>query len=104
MVKLKKKKLQYNIHGEAAKMSALSSRKINIFQFFRGEEILPHDQRGVTEQPKFAYLLQKKLSKNKRKQLKNKGLKGSGTEAIKNKNEMKDFFKKKREIMNSKIK
>ena len=53
--KIKEKKLQYNIHGEAAKISALSSRKINIFQFFRGEEILPHDQRGVTEQPKFAH-------------------------------------------------
>ena len=34
-------KLQYNINREAAKMSALSPRKINKYEYLKGEEILP---------------------------------------------------------------
>ena len=37
----------------AAKISALSSRKFDKYQYFTGEEILPSDQRRVIEQAKF---------------------------------------------------
>ena len=48
--KIRDEKLQYDINREAAKMSALSSRKIDIYEYLRGEEILPPDQRRVVKQ------------------------------------------------------
>ena len=36
-------------------MSALSSRKIDKYEYFTGEEIAPSDQKGVIEQAKFTY-------------------------------------------------
>ena len=39
--KIKDEKLQYDIDREAAKISALSSVKINKFECLTGEEILP---------------------------------------------------------------
>ena len=36
-------KLQYQINREAAKISSLSSGKINKYEYFTGEEILPFD-------------------------------------------------------------
>ena len=36
-------KLQYDINREAAKISALSSRKIDKCEYLTGEEILPPD-------------------------------------------------------------
>ena len=53
--KIRDEKLQYNINREAAKISALSSGKIDKYEYFTGEEIIPPDQRRVTEQAKFAY-------------------------------------------------
>ena len=47
-------KLQYDIKGEAAKISALSSRKINKYEYLTGEEIVPFNQRQILEQAKFA--------------------------------------------------
>ena len=41
---IKEKKLQYDINREAAKISALSSGKINKYEYLTGEEILPSDQ------------------------------------------------------------
>ena len=59
---------------ESAKIFGLSSRKIDKYEFLRGEEILPPDQRRVIEQAKFAYSplgtafeKQNKLLKNKEK-------------------------------------
>ena len=49
------KKLQYHINKEAAKISALSSGKIDKYEQLAGEEILPPDQRRVIEQAKFTY-------------------------------------------------
>ena len=37
-------KLQYDIHKEAAKILALSSRKIYKYEYLTGEEILPSNQ------------------------------------------------------------
>ena len=53
--KIKDEKLQYDIIREAAKISALSSGKIDKYEFLRGEEILPPGQRRVIEQAKFTY-------------------------------------------------
>ena len=38
---IKDKKLQYDINREAAKISALSSDKIDKYEYLTGEEILP---------------------------------------------------------------
>ena len=70
--KIRDEKLQYNINREVAKISALSSGKIDKYEFLTGEEILPSDQRRVIEQTKFIYSPQEKLWKNKQKQSKSK--------------------------------
>ena len=41
---IKDEKLQYDINREAAKMSALSSGKINKYEYLTGEEMLPSNQ------------------------------------------------------------
>ena len=48
-------KLQYNIKREGAKLSALSSGKIDEYEFLTGKEILPSDQSRIIEQGKFTY-------------------------------------------------
>ena len=49
------KKLQYDINKEAAKISALSSGKIDNYEYLTGEETLPSNQKQIIEQPKFTY-------------------------------------------------
>ena len=53
--KIKDVKLLYVINREAAKISALSSGKIDNYDYLTGEEILPSDHRRVIEQAKFTY-------------------------------------------------
>ena len=48
-------KLQYDINREAAKISALSSGKIDKYEYLTGEEILPSNQQQIIEQAKFTY-------------------------------------------------
>ena len=48
-------KRQYDINGEAAKISALSSGKIDKYEYLTGEEILPSNQKQIIEQAKFSY-------------------------------------------------
>ena len=45
--KIKVKKLQYDINREAAKISALSSGKIDKYKYLIGEEILPSDRSRI---------------------------------------------------------
>ena len=52
---IKDEKLQYDINREAAKISALSSGKIDKYEYLTGEEILPSDQQQIIEQAKFTY-------------------------------------------------
>ena len=52
---IKDEKLQYDIHREAAKISALSSGKIDKYEYLTGEEILPSNQQQIIEQAKFTY-------------------------------------------------
>ena len=57
-------KLQYDINREAAKISALSSSKIDKYEYLTGKEILPSNQHQIIEQAKFTYsLLGKALKK-----------------------------------------
>ena len=57
-------KLQYDINWESAEIAALSSGKINKYEYLTGEEILPSDQQQLMEQAKFAYSpLQKAFEK-----------------------------------------
>ena len=48
-------------------MSALSSAKIDKYEFFTGEEIMPSDQRRVIEQAQFVYSLLGKAFENQTK-------------------------------------
>ena len=48
-------KLQYNINRETAKISTLSSGKIDKYKYLTDEEILPSDQSRIIEQAKFTY-------------------------------------------------
>ena len=52
---IRDEKLQYNINGEAAKISALSSGKIEKYEYLTGEEILSSNQQKIIEQAKFTY-------------------------------------------------
>ena len=58
-------KLQYGINRDAAKISALSSCKIDKYEYLTGEEILPSNQKKIIEQAKFTYSPLGKLLKNK---------------------------------------
>ena len=53
--KIKNEKLKYDINREAAKISALSSGKLDKYEYLTGEEILPSDQSRIIEQAKFTY-------------------------------------------------
>ena len=53
--KIRDEKLQCGFHREAAKISALSCRKIDIYEYFTDEKILPYEQNWMIEQAKFAY-------------------------------------------------
>ena len=50
---IKDEKLQYDINREAAKISALSSGKLDKYEYLTGEEILPSNQQQIIEQTKF---------------------------------------------------
>ena len=53
--KIRDEKLQYDINREAAKISALSSGKIDKYEYLTIEEILPSLQSRIIEQAKFTY-------------------------------------------------
>ena len=46
---------EYNIIREAGKILALSSGKIDKYEYLRGEEIFPSDQSRIIEQAKLTY-------------------------------------------------
>ena len=67
---IKDEKLQYDINREAAKIPALSSGKIDKYEYFTGEEILPSNRQQIIEQAKFTYSPLGKAFENRQKQLK----------------------------------
>ena len=53
---IRDKKVHYDINREAAEISsALSSGKIDKYEYLTGEEILPSNQKQIIEQAKFTY-------------------------------------------------
>ena len=52
---IRDEKMQFDINREAAKISALSSGKIDKYEYLTGEEILPSNQQPTIEQAKFIY-------------------------------------------------
>ena len=54
---IRDEKLQYNISRKAAEISALSSGKIEKYEYLTGKEILPSNQKQIIEQAKFTYSL-----------------------------------------------
>ena len=59
---IRDEKLQYDINREAAKILAVSSNKIDKYEYLTEEEILPSNQKQIIEQAKFTY---SPLGKNK---------------------------------------
>ena len=53
--KIRGEEVQYDINGEAAKISALSSGKIKKYEFLTGEKIWSYDQSRIIEEAKFTY-------------------------------------------------
>ena len=53
--KIKDEKLQYDINREAAKVSALSSGKLDKYEYLTGEEIIPSNQQQIIQKAKFTY-------------------------------------------------
>ena len=51
--RIKDEKLQYDINREAAKISALSSGKLDKYEYLAGEEILPSNQQQIVQQANF---------------------------------------------------
>ena len=52
---IRDEKLQSNINRKAAEISALSSGKIDKYEYLTGKEILPSNQQQIIEQAKFTY-------------------------------------------------
>ena len=53
--KIRDEEIQYDINREATKVSALSSAKIDKYEYLAGGEILPPDLSRIIEQDKFTY-------------------------------------------------
>ena len=53
--KIRDEKQQYGLNREATKISALSSRKIEKYEYLTCEKILPSNQKQIIEQTKFTY-------------------------------------------------
>ena len=52
---IRDEKLQCDINRKAAEISALSSGKIDKYEYLTGKEILPSNQKQIIEQAKFTY-------------------------------------------------
>ena len=70
---IKDEKLQYDINRDAAKISALSSGKLDKYEYFTGEEILPSNQQQIIQQAKFNYSPLGKAIEKQRKTIEDQG-------------------------------
>ena len=94
---IKDEKLQYDINREAAKISALSSGKLDKYEYFAGEEILPSNQQQMIQQAKFTYSPLAKALEKQRKTIEDQGEKQVvGLESLKDSDKkltpIKDFI------------
>ena len=67
--------MQYDINREAAKISALSSKKLDKYEYLTGEEILPSNQQKIIEQAKFTYSPLRKAFEKQIKTIEDQGQK-----------------------------
>ena len=72
---IKNEKLQYRINREAARILALSTGKIDKYEFRTGEEILASDQSVIIEWSKFTYSSLGKALEKQIKTTENQGIK-----------------------------
>ena len=72
---IKDEKLQYDINREAAKISALSSDKIDKYEYLTGEKILSSNQQQIIEQAKFTYSPLGKVFEKQTKTIEDQGKK-----------------------------
>ena len=72
---IRDEKLQHDINREAAKISALSLRKIDKYEYLTGEEILPSNQQQIIEKAKFTYSPLEKAFEKQTKTIKDQGKK-----------------------------
>ena len=70
---IRDEKLQYDINREAAKISALSSKKFDKYEYLIGEEMLPFNRQQIIEQAKFTYSLLGKAFEKQTKAIENQG-------------------------------
>ena len=70
---IKDEKLQYDINREAAKISALSSGKLDKYEYLTGEEKLPSNQQQIIQQAKFNYSPLGKAIEKQRKTIEDQG-------------------------------
>ena len=71
--KIRDEKWQYDINRDAAKITPLSSGKIDKYEYLTGEEILPSNQRQIIEQAKVAYSPLGKAFEKQRKAIEDLG-------------------------------
>ena len=94
---IKDEKLQCDINIEAAKISALSSGKLDKYEYLTGEEILPSNQQQIIQQAKFNSSPLGKAIEKQRKTIEDQGKKQ--VEAIQNNKQLvninKDDYKDK---------
>ena len=79
---IKDEKVQYDINREAAKISALSSGKLDKYEYLTGEETLPSNQQQIIQQAKFNYSPIEKALEKQRKAIEDQGEKQ--VDALKN--------------------
>ena len=70
---IRDEQIQYDINREAAKISALSSSKIDKYEYFTGEEILPSNKQQIREQDKFTFSPLEKDFERQTKTIKDQG-------------------------------
>ena len=64
---IRDEKLRYDINRETGKVLALSSGKIRKYEYLSSEDILPFNQKQITEHARFTYSpLQKAFEKQKK--------------------------------------
>ena len=72
---IKDEKLQYDINREAAKISTLSSGKLDKYEYLTGEEILPSNQQQIIQHAKFTYSPLGRALEKQRKTIEDQGKK-----------------------------
>ena len=92
--KIKYEKLQYQINREPAKISVLLSGKIDKYEYFTGEEILPSDQSRVIEPATFKYYPIDKAFEKQIKTIEDQGIKRAEALAAQVLETIKEIFQK----------